>query len=196
MIFSELVFPLILAIVGFVIALYQYRSQKAIDRNYELQKEKRIAFTSFIREIDRLINHGVLGNGDKEESEVIIKAKQALNELYLRATPANIQRCADLMEAARILSKHLNTGDTNSKTYSESVNHFNTALTDAVNAARGEFGIFATPASQSSPRARAFAPVAHGIVEGWLLTPDNELQKAAELSPAQVEKLRSANRRT
>ena len=175
----ELWIPLTLAVLAMVFAIVQYRKQKEIDRQMEIRREKRAAFSSFVRALDRLINHRVLASEDAETSAEIVKAKEALNECYLRATSENLKFFVAAMEAARQLSNSLETPDTESAEFRELCDAYNAALTDAVNGARRECGLVDTLQD----------PLTVGMVDALILLPDKKLERAVDVeTPMAVDK--------
>lgn len=167
----ELWIPLVLVAIGLIVALIQYRREKEIDRQLEIRKEKRAAFTGFVRALDRLINHRVFADTDEETSAEIIKAKEALNECYLRASSDNLKLFVAAIEAARQLSNSLEKPDTESEEFQRLCDAYNTALTEAVNGARQEFG----------PSANIVDPLTEGMVDALILLPDKKLERAVEI---------------
>ena len=146
---TEILIPVLLALFGLLTAAITYDRQKKKDLEEALKKEKRDAFNDFVRSLDRMINHHVLG-ANTDQAGAILAAKENLNTLYLRTSPDLLKLFVGLMGAARLLSNILDDvregrADAESSALEDRKLEYNVALRDAVNGARREFGMDEMP---------------------------------------------------
>ncbi|MGB3176479.1 MAG: hypothetical protein WBA90_01235 [Albidovulum sp.] len=104
--FSPVLAALIVGGVTIFVARVSYPRQKQLDRNFQIDEEKRNAFREFFSELEKMVNASAIEEKPKQ-LESILACKNSINRLSLLATSETAENCWELYRRAGILANLL-----------------------------------------------------------------------------------------